>query len=198
MSLIARLIEAGAPADVIEEVALLVAEKRSLDARRENDRQRKQAERDRKKDQPGCHVTSQDVTGQVEPKPEQKNPPQTPHKKHIPPVTPKGVTAPQGTDDRKRGKRIDPNWQPPPIGDLPPKARSLAEQWKGDAYATEAEAFLNFWLSETGVKSRKLDWSATWANRVVQISPQVMRNQRYAANDSGGSYLASLKARSPP
>jgi hypothetical protein len=45
MSLIARLIEAGTPADLIEEVALLVAEKRTADARRAKDAARKREER---------------------------------------------------------------------------------------------------------------------------------------------------------
>ncbi|MGQ3081069.1 MULTISPECIES: hypothetical protein [Alphaproteobacteria] len=58
MSLIARLIEAGTPPDLIEEVAMLIAEQRALEKRRENDRQRQQDRRDRQ----AGHVTSRDVT----------------------------------------------------------------------------------------------------------------------------------------
>lgn len=59
MSLIARLIEAGTPPDLIEEVAMLIAEQRALEKRRANDRQRQQEKRDRD----AGHVTSRDVTG---------------------------------------------------------------------------------------------------------------------------------------
>lgn len=45
MNIIARLVEIGAPADVIEEVALLCAEKRLLDERRKKDRERKHSVR---------------------------------------------------------------------------------------------------------------------------------------------------------
>lgn len=63
MSLLARLIEAGTPADLIEEVAMLLAEKRVLETRRASERQRKQVQRDREKETE-CHVTSRDSTGQ--------------------------------------------------------------------------------------------------------------------------------------
>ena len=65
MSLIARLIEAGTPADLIEEVAMLLAEQKALEKRRANDRQRQQERRYRA----SGHVTSRDVTGCHEPAP---------------------------------------------------------------------------------------------------------------------------------
>lgn len=61
--LLARLIADGASADIVAEVAMLLAEKRLLDDRRAGERQRKQAQRNREKDNE-CHVTSRDVTGQ--------------------------------------------------------------------------------------------------------------------------------------
>lgn len=58
MSLIGRLIEIGAPADVIEEVAMLLADQKALERSRERARIRQQEKRDRD----AGHVTSRDVT----------------------------------------------------------------------------------------------------------------------------------------
>ena len=164
MTLIARLIEAGTPADLIEEVALLVAEKRALDQRRKHERERKRKSRD----VTGGHGTSGDT-------PEQKGP-HTP-KKDIPPVTPKGVTAPQGA--KRRGSRIPDDWVPPPVADLGPKFQALAAQWTSGSYQTEAAAFQAYWQAETGAKASKSNWKRAWENRVAQIHSKVMRDQKF-------------------
>lgn len=67
---------------------------------------------------------------------------------------------------------IPADWKLPPIADLPPKARALAEQWPADAYETHGEAFHGFWTAD-GRKYK--DWALVWANRVVAINGQVMR-----------------------
>lgn len=91
MSLLARLIESGAPADVIEEVAILIAEKKMLDQQREKAAARQANKRKRDKGQESvtqCHVTSRDVTTKNT---LDKSFPQTPFKinpKKCPPIVP--------------------------------------------------------------------------------------------------------------
>lgn len=109
---------------------------------------------------------------------EGKNPPQTPHKNSYTPVTPKGVTAPKGAV-RNRGSRIDPDWKPPAVSDLPAEAKALAEQWTDASYKTEAAAFVDFWTAETGARAAKADWRRAWYNRIVQIHSKVMRDQKF-------------------
>ncbi len=66
MSLLARLIEAGTPADLIEEVAMMIAEKRAADRAVEDarakarERQARKRERDQSRDVTECHVTECD------------------------------------------------------------------------------------------------------------------------------------------
>ena len=67
MSLLARLIEAGTPADLIEEVAMMVAEKRASERALEEaraksrERQARKRERDLSRDVTDCHVTDCDI-----------------------------------------------------------------------------------------------------------------------------------------
>lgn len=89
------------------------------------------------------------------------------------PVEPDGSTAPKGRIDR--GAKISEGWEPPAVAELSPEARSLASQWPAAAYRAEAEAFRNFWLSETGKSARKSDWNRAWANRIVAINGRVQR-----------------------
>ena len=76
MSIIARLIEAGTPADIIEEVAMMIAEKRlserSIDHARAKarERQARKRERDLSHDVTDCHVTERD---RAFPSPPQRN-----------------------------------------------------------------------------------------------------------------------------
>lgn len=75
MSLLARLIEAGTPAALIEEVAMLLAEKKISDAaiadRRAKDRSRQ--ERKRSRDEAYCHVTERDIGNGAFPAPPNEN-----------------------------------------------------------------------------------------------------------------------------
>lgn len=78
---------------------------------------------------------------------------------------------------RGNGKSIIPeDWKAPAVADLPPKARALAEQWTRASYETHAEAFHGYWRS-----SRRMyaDWDLTWANRIVALHSQVMRDQKF-------------------
>ncbi|WP_156799834.1 hypothetical protein [Novosphingobium resinovorum] len=60
--LLARLIHAGTPADLVGEVAMLLAEQKVLEQRRDGERRRKAKQRADEKASEACHVTSRDVT----------------------------------------------------------------------------------------------------------------------------------------
>jgi hypothetical protein len=86
---------------------------------------------------------------------------------NTPPNPPRGAS----------GRTLIPeNWEAPSVSDLPPKARACAEQWKPESYATHAEAFVLYWRSE---RKMKADWRGTWANRVISLHSQVMRDQKF-------------------
>jgi DNA-binding transcriptional regulator YhcF (GntR family) len=90
----------------------------------------------------------------------------------------------------RRGKtRLSPDWKAPEIADLPPKARACAEQWTMTSYETHAEAFGSYWR---GAGKMMTDWDATWANRIVALHSQVMRDQKF-----GNAPTASPSAAAP-
>ena len=62
MSLIARLIEAGTPADLIEEVAMMIAEKRTSERAIEESRAKARARQARKRDRESRDITASHVT----------------------------------------------------------------------------------------------------------------------------------------
>lgn len=130
-----------------------------------------------------------------------------PFREPIPPSDPNGSDSPQGHElggdeqeerkeeapaggdepadakpDRSRGTRLPTTWTPPPLADLPPQAQALARQWPDGAYETEAEAFVGYWAYLPGGKARKLDWIATWANRIVAINAKVHRDAKAGVN----------------
>lgn len=97
-----------------------------------------------------------------------------------------GKEAKASSPSRARPRSLIPvDWDVPTVAELPPMARSCAEQWTDASYATHAEAFVCYWRSERKMKS---DWAGTWANRIVALHSQVMRDQKFgnapvAAND---------------
>lgn len=92
--------------------------------------------------------------------------------------TPKGAKAPSAPTGarRDRGIRIPEDWVAPPISELPPQAQAIAKQWPVGAYEAQAEAHLNFWRGQPGPKAKKVDWRATWCNRVVEIGAKPIRD----------------------
>lgn len=95
---------------------------------------------------------------------------------------------PEGRARGSTGKTlISPDWTPPPVSELSPKARSCAEQWTAASYDTHAEAFRNYWYSQRKMMG---DWKATWANRVVAIHSQVMRDQKFGNGPTQASFTA--------
>ena len=139
----------------------------------------------------GCNYTvhprSDSTPAENAPRREVQKPPQglrdtpaaaadKPSKNHNKPSTPR---------KREGGKTIIPeDWKAPAVADLPPQARACAEQWTAASYRTHAEAFHNYWRS---ARRMYADWDLTWANRIVALHSQVMRDQKYgnAPPDSG-------------
>lgn len=77
----------------------------------------------------------------------------------------------------KSGKSfLASDWVPPPVSELPPRARACAEQWTDGSYQTIAEGFALYWRSE---RKMKPDWRATWANWVLREHSKVMRDQKF-------------------
>jgi uncharacterized protein YdaU (DUF1376 family) len=103
---------------------------------------------------------------------------QTPHSPP-PDQAPQPGDEPQPAIDPLAGKSgkslLPPDWEVPPIAELPPRARACAEQWTSESYATRGEEFVSFWRSR-GRMMR--DWRLTWAGRVVAIHSQVMRDEK--------------------
>lgn len=94
--------------------------------------------------------------------------------KNITPLPPKGG----------RGSKsvIPEDWSVPPLETLTPKARECAQEWPPGAYETHGEAFHAYWRSERRMKA---DWRLTWANRVIALHGQVLRDHRWSSGASG-------------
>lgn len=99
-------------------------------------------------------------------------PPQTPPPNPNPDISP--LTPRSG--GRSGKKRLPDDWALPAASDLPPRAKACAEQWTSESYETHGEAFAAYWH---GNGKMMVDWRATWANRVVALHGQVMRDQRF-------------------
>lgn len=103
--------------------------------------------------------------------------PQTPAESADKPSRTINVDKPKGSSTARVGKTIIPeDWILPAASELPPKARACAEQWTKASYETHGEAFHSFWRSNRRLMA---DWRATWANRVIALHSQVMRDQKY-------------------
>lgn len=81
------------------------------------------------------------------------------------------------SEGQAKGKSLLPeDWVLPSVSDLPPKAKACAEQWTPASYATHGEAFGSYWRARRGMMA---DWRLTWANRIVTLHGQVMRDQKF-------------------
>lgn len=155
-SLLARLIEAGTPADLIGEVALLVAKAGQLEERRAAERDRKR----RSREVTGSHVTGRDGTGQQRPSPLTSLSTQREEKeeKRNPPSGGKSPAA-------SRGSRLPADWQPSEADRQYAASKGLSE---ADA-SNEAEKFRNHFHGATNAAGGlKVDWAATWRKWVLR------------------------------
>jgi len=64
----------------------------------------------------------------------------------------------------REATRISPNWQP--SEDDIAYAREK-KRWDDTTIEIEAETFRNYWSAKSGKEATKVDWSATWRNRVI-------------------------------
>lgn len=69
-------------------------------------------------------------------------------------------SAPKGAE---RARRLPDDWQPNEIHRKRAGALGISTDWLAEIL----EEFRNFWLSEGGVKSRKLNWDLTFTNRII-------------------------------
>lgn len=83
---------------------------------------------------------------------------------------------------------IPEDWDLPVVADLPPKARALAEQWTRGSYETHGEAFHGYWRN---CRRMNVDWTQVWANRVVALHSQVMRDQKFGNAPPDGPKAAT-------
>jgi hypothetical protein len=137
-------------------------------------RERKRAERgERNGEERACNgdVTLHDRDG---------NSPETELETDIPPKAPRKRVA--------ESKHLLPDdWQLPATAELTPKAKQCAEQWPHGTYEREGEAFVCFWKSRRRMMS---DWRLTWANRIIDVHPRIMRESKFGApQTNGGSFL---------
>ncbi len=155
MSLLARLIESGTPAALIEEVAMLLAEKKISDAaiadRRAKDRSRQ--ERKRSRDEVECHVTERDISNGAFPAPPNEN----------------NLTPPTHTPETKPRARKEPeipipaDWQPKQfsVGTI---CRGIVDGWPPGELAFQAEKFA---AHHRKTQARWADWQAVWKTWVL-------------------------------
>jgi hypothetical protein len=86
----------------------------------------------------------------------------------------------------KRARAIQEGWKAPLISELPPQAKACASAWPAGAYDRQAEGFVNYWV---GRGEPRKDWTATWANWVVRVHPEIMRDvARFAPRLSAPTY----------
>lgn len=151
--LLRRLIEAGTPAELVAEVALLVGEVGALERRRKSDRQR-QANRRHVTSRDNADVTLRDgqcVTPSLDVSPENPLPNPSPSPPYSPPAS-------------RRGTRLAPDFEPPEDWiEWAMKKRG----WSRAAAIEESECFCRHWQSKPGRDACKLDWPKTWQNWVV-------------------------------
>lgn len=95
---------------------------------------------------------------------------------------------PQGVGERVP---IPDDWKPPLLDDLPPQARACGKAWSDASYQAHAEAFRNHWKAK---RAKSSDWEAKWADRVVTLHGQVMRDEKQG---NAPPSAASGKARTP-
>lgn len=96
----------------------------------------------------------------------------------------------------QRGRRIDIDWQP--SKPLPAEIAKVVDGWPPGRLAEEASEFRDFWISEAGQRASKLDWDATWWNRLRELirrdrqrgERESRRDGKRGRNDRGSGWAA--------
>lgn len=81
--------------------------------------------------------------------------------------------------ERARAMRLPEGWQP---GPLPGKVAALVSQWPPGREDREADTFRDYWRSRPRDAAR-LDWDATWHNRIRDQHDRIMRENRHGAGN---------------
>ena len=182
MSLLARLIEAGTPAALIEEVAMLLAEKKISDAaiadRRAKDRSRQ--ERKRSRDEADCHVTERDIGNGAFPAPPNEN----------------NLTPPTHTpvNNTPRARRLPADWVPAP---LPSQLLDQVSAWKAGLLESELAKFRDWAASAPDKTGLKKDWDAAWRNwlrRKIEEGPKNGNSGNRQDDGMGRTERAAMQA----
>lgn len=149
--LLARLIAVGTPADLIGEVAMLIAEQKVLEKRRRNERERK--------------AKSRDVTGSHETERDSADSPFLDKEKS--PRPPKEIKPIPERETRTRGTVLPVGWKPEKLSRDTISGQIIER--RGQEWARRTlESFDNHWRAKSGRDACKRDWQATWANWVIE------------------------------
>lgn len=152
-ALLARLVAAGTPADLVGEVALLIAKAHLLEERKANDRERKERQRATPMSrevtgQPGQDVTSASRAGASRAEPETTLSEETQKQESK-------KASKSTTPAASRGTRL-------PADFVPDIAAAVSEGLPLVEAEREAEKFRDWWLAAPGSKGLKANWPATW------------------------------------
>ena len=164
-----------------EQIAAFVAnydEARRAKAR-DGNRQRQASFRDRRNANnavTGRDAALSDVTGRDEPLPKAEPRARVLYGEELVSIPPSETTSPLppvGADGGKRGRRITAEWRPS-------EARwneALLLGLNAEQFERIVSEFVNYWLSETGARARKLDWDRTFQNRLRDQAPRYLRGR---------------------
>jgi hypothetical protein len=104
-------------------------------------------------------------------------------------VEPYGSTSPQRT---RRGKRLAADWKPSPEA----WAYGLSLGFSEHQLGGELDQFRDYWCAVAGARGVKLDWDATWRNRLRDVAQR--RGIAPSTGQSGGQGEgASVRAGEP-
>ena len=75
--------------------------------------------------------------------------------------------------ESKKGSRISEDWKPSEAN----KEYAISKGFHNGQIQTLADKFLNYWLGATGKNAIKLDWDATWRNKVINEAERLAPKQ---------------------
>ena len=75
--------------------------------------------------------------------------------------------------ESKKGSRISEDWKPNEAN----KEYAISKGFHNGQIQTLADKFLNYWLGATGKNAIKLDWDATWRNKVINEAERLAPKQ---------------------
>jgi hypothetical protein len=199
-NLLARLIAAGTPAELVAEVALelgkaaasedALARRRAADAQRQLKKRHREAEERMSRDVTCGSVTARDTADAIPPNkkaphtPKELTPPTPIGGADAPPMPPAGagrksrVPRKRKAALRKPGSRLSEDWQPAAVETLPLEIQAIVAQWPKGAYEVTGMQFRNHWLAEGRAVGAKRDWDRTWHNWLIRESAAILRNAK--------------------